>query len=161
MMRCLVVFMMTLTTVLLLDFKSMNVYAIARCVNATDNIVAYVDSPIACPTGSHFKSELPAVSQPSTSQIAQAQAQASSDKEAVYALDLKAEKEARMLIKNQLVAQKHNTKMAKRCKLAELNLDQIKAKYAEANSNQFNKSQNDAQRRLEYAQAKRDLACTK
>jgi multidrug resistance efflux pump len=98
--------------------------ASSRCVNQAGRVVAYVESPATCPNGSVFKGEVINTngSAVNPADLAQSQAQAARDSQAVKTSEMQAQKAARAHEKNLLVAQKQANSQAKRCEAAELAL---------------------------------------
>ena len=164
-----------------------NANAAVRCTNAA-GAVAYADTSTACPAGYTQKGEVAAMPPVAAKDQAKAQQQATSDKNAVAALDKQRIKDERAAAKAQYAAQKGSTSKAKQCKTAELALKRAQDKYDDAPSasskssktSKTNKKNNNntqthvviregddkaskakkkARHGLENAQAKRDLAC--
>jgi hypothetical protein len=156
----------------------------ARCVNAAGAIVGYADSAAQCPQGSSYKGDVGAMPKVDAADQARAQAQASKDQQAVSKLEAQRAKEAAANARAQAAANKQDAGKGKRCKSAEIALKKAKDRYDDAPSasiktkkpNKNNKTQTHtvtregdekagkakkkARHGLEYAQSKRDLACS-
>jgi hypothetical protein len=169
---------------------SFNAHAAVRCTNAA-GATAYADNAMACPVGYKALSDVAAMPPATPNDVAQAQAQARSDKTTGDALEKQRLKEDRAAAKAQYAASKRSASKTKSCKTAELAFKRAQDKYDDVPSasikhpkaskqngkqakGQSNTAQHTvtreadskegrakkkAQRGVEHAQAKRDLAC--
>ena len=173
---------MKMLCLLLATVFSLNAHAATRCVNAAGAVVGYADTAASCPAGSSFKGEVAPMPAAAASDVKNAQAQAARDQKAVDTLEAQRVKDERADAKAQLAAQTKNSGKAKSCKHAELALKNAKGafddtaydrtvgfviKKSKSNNNKIihednsnkAKKRRKAQRSLDLAQGKRDLAC--
>ena len=165
-------------------FASLALHAAAvRCVDAAGSVVGYADTAVNCPSGSRLKGEVAAMPAVQAGDAKAAQAQAARDQSAAAALDSKQSMVARASSKAQQDSNSKNSKQLKQCKAAEGALQRAKSRLDDTptSSSFISKAKKDsktkthtvvrdsdtkagkarkkAQKTVDAAQTKRDLAC--
>jgi hypothetical protein len=165
-------------------FASLAVHCAAvRCVDAAGSVVGYADTAVNCPSGSRLKGEVAAMPAVQAGDVKAAQAQAARDQLAAAALDSKQSMVARASSKAQQDSNSKNSKQLKQCKAAEGALQRAKSRLDDTptSSSSISKAKKDsktkthtvvrdsdtkagkarkkAQKTVDAAQIKRDLAC--